>query len=96
MGDSMNSAIYIPLGTTVDEVANSADKTYFKYQALSSGTVKITPTEKSEFLTISVYSDESLKELVATGTGAQISFDASEMTYYIVATGDTEVNFTIQ
>ena len=96
MGKSIENAIYIPLGTTVDEVANSADKTYFKYQALSSGTVKITPTEKSEFLTISVYSDESLKELVATGTGAQISFDASEMTYYIVATGDTEVNFTIQ
>ena len=96
MGDSMNSAIYIPLGTTVDEVANSTDKTYFKYQALSSGMVKITPTEKSEFLTISVYSNESLTELVVSGTGAQISFDASEMTYYIVATGDTEVNFTIQ
>ena len=96
MGKSIENAIYIPLGTTVDEVAYSTDKTYFKYQAQANRTVTITPTENSELLTISVYSDESLTTIVVSDTGKQISFNTYETTYYIVATGDTEVNFTIQ
>ena len=96
-GESIEDAIYIPLGATVDEVADSTDKTYFfKYQAQANGTVTITPTEKSELLSISVYSDASLETSVVSGTGKQISFDTNATTYYIVATGDTEVNFTIQ
>lgn len=95
-GKSIENAIFIPLGTTVDEVAYSTDKTYFKYQAQANRTVTITPTEKSELLTISVYSDESLTTLVVSDTGKQISFNTKATTYYIVATGDTEVNFTIQ
>ena len=96
LGKSIENAIYIPLGTTVDEVAYSTDKTYFKYQAQANRTVTITPTENSELLTISVYSDESLTTIVVSDTGKQISFNTYETTYYIVATGDTEVNFTIQ
>ena len=95
-GKSIENAIYIPLGTTVDEVADSTDKTYFKYQAQANRTVTITPTEKSELLTISVYSDKSLTTLVVSDTGKQISFNTNATTYYIIATGDTEVNFTIQ
>lgn len=95
-GKSIENAIYIPLGATVDEVADSTDKTYFKYQAQANRTVTITPTEKSELLTISVYSDASLTTLVVSDTGKPISFDTNATTYYIVATGDTEVNFTIQ
>ncbi len=95
-GKSIENAIYIPLGATVDEVADSTDKTYFKYQAQANRTVTITPTEKSELLTISVYSDASLTTLVVSDTGKQISFNTNATTYYIVATGDTEVNFTIQ
>lgn len=96
MGSSVSTAIYIPLGTTVDEVANSTDKTYFKYQSLSNGTVTISPTDKSELLTISVYSDASLESLIVSETGKDVSFNASEITYYIVATGDSEINFTIK
>ena len=96
MGKSINNAIYIPLGTTVDEVANSTDKTYFKYQSLSNGTVTISPTDKSELLTISVYSDASLESLIVSETGKDVSFNASAITYYIVATGDSEINFTIK
>lgn len=96
LGKTVNSAIYIPLGTTVDEVAYSTDKTYFKYTATTNGTVRITPTEKSDLLTISVYSNSALTNLVASGKGQEFSFTVSSRTYYIVATGDMEVNFKIQ
>ncbi len=96
MGKSVQNAIYIPLGTTVNEVAYSTDSTYFKYTATSSGTIKITPTAESELLTIRVYSNSSLTTLVASGKGQEITFSASQRTYYIVTTGDTEVNFKIQ
>ena len=96
VGTSVDTAIYIPLGTTVDETAYSTDKTYFKYTASSSGTIRITPTEKSDLLNISVYSDASLSTLVASGDGQEFSFNASQRTYYIVTTGDMEINFKIQ
>jgi hypothetical protein len=96
MGSSVSTAIYIPLNAVVDEDAYSTDKTYFKYTASSSGVLRFTPTAESDDLTISVYSDAQLKTLVASGTGKEISFNASARTYYIVATGDMNVNFTIQ
>ncbi len=96
MGKTTDNAIYIPLGATVDETAYSTDKTYFKYTASSNGTVKITFTEKSKYLTVSVYSNKALTNLVATGTGQDFTFNTSSTTYYIVATGDMEVNFKIQ
>ena len=96
MGKTVNNAIYIPLGAVVDEMAYSTDKTYFKYTASSNGTIKVTPLEKGENLTISVYSNSALTNLVASGTGQEFSFSCSARTYYIVATGDMEVNFKIQ
>ena len=96
MGKTINNAIYIPLDTVVDETAYSTDKTYFKYTASSSGTVRIIPLEKDGNLTISVYSNTGLTNLVASGTGKEFSFSCSSGTYYIVATGDMDVNFKIQ
>lgn len=96
IGKTINNAIYIPLNAVVDETAYSTDKTYFKYTASSSGTIKVIPLEKGENLTISVYSNSALTNLVASGTGKQFSFSCSATTYYIVATGDMDVNFTIQ
>ena len=96
IGKTVNNAIYIPLNVVVDETAYSTDKTYFKYTASSSGTLRVIPLEKGENLTISVYSNSALTNLVASGTGKQFSFSCSATTYYIVATGDMDVNFTIQ
>ena len=96
MGKTINNAIYIPLGAVVNEVVYSTDVTYFKYTASTSGTIKITPGVKREYLSIKVYSDSALSNLVASAVGKELSFNASARTYYIVATGDMDLSFTIK
>lgn len=98
LGTNKNNAVRTYVGATILENVASDDVTmYYFFTAKSNGRITISLAQNSPSITVTVYSDKNYtKEIASFSSSGTLTFNATSGTnYYVTATGNKSLNFTI-